>query len=239
MADVTRPAAPVSEAVASRLREAAAHFAYMQVDAAYASGQQLRRWLDKAPEIEDRWALARILSSEMRCAWQMCHVLYALDRADLVEELLWRKRGDRAIECLNMDLETWPDALASLFYIGGITKYYLEDAGESSHATLARVVAPLLRDDHIRRTFALNRITRFVATGTEREAFQRVTDKWYPRALDAFGRTGSRTDREAVDLGLRRTSSVGLRARYIADRARDAEPWGITLPDALVDRHVL
>ena len=48
---------------------------WVQADTEFASVQQHRPWLDRAPSFEDRWIEARIIADEMRHGWQMVKIL--------------------------------------------------------------------------------------------------------------------------------------------------------------------
>jgi ring-1,2-phenylacetyl-CoA epoxidase subunit PaaA len=201
--------------------------------------QQLRPWLDHAPTAEDRWVIARILNEEMRRAWQMTKLLTELDRTDLVEELLWKKQGEHKLESLNLSIETWSDTITYLFYVSGVVAYYLMDFVDSSYASLDRVVGQMIKEERLHRAFSANKITQFVRDDMNRRVFQKLTERWFPRGLDNFGRKNSRADALAVEMGLKKTSNEELRQQYIADILPYVEKWGITLPDPSFDRHII
>jgi len=72
-----------------------------------------------------------------------------------------------------------------------------------------------------------------------REEAQEALVKWFPRALDMFGHSNSDTSRRAIEYGLKRWTNEEARALYIAETQKLLTPYGLDLPPAEFDRHVL
>lgn len=227
------------EEMSQEFQDIAAHFISTQADSGYAAVQQLRPWLDHAPSSEDRWVIARVLNEEMRRAWQMSKLLTELGRADLVEELLWRQTGEHKVESLNMPIDTWLDVVVYLFFVTGVVTYYLDSFVDSAYAALDRIVGQMIKEEQLHHAFSVNKISQLLRDETNREPFERYMQKWFPRGLDSFGRSGSRAHAAAVELGLMRYANDEMRAQYLADLAPHVARWKVTLPDVSFDRHIL
>jgi 1,2-phenylacetyl-CoA epoxidase catalytic subunit len=227
------------EEMTQEFLDVACHFLSIQADSGYAAVQQLRPWLDHAPNAEDRWVIARVLNEEMRRAWQMSKLLQELGRGDLVEEMLWRKTGEHKIESLNMPIDSWFDTCVYLFYVTGVVFYYLRAFGDSSYAPLDRAVGQMVKEERLHRAFSINKVTEFARVPENKPQLVEYTEKWFPRALDSFGRSGSRAHKLAVDVGLMTVGNDALRQQYMDDLKPHVEKWGITLPSVTFDRHIL
>ena len=68
---------------------------------------------------------------------------------------------------------------------------------------------------------------------------QRAIDKWYPRALDTFGKSDSRASRLAVAYGLRRWGNAELRGMYKEDIDAQLTALGLTVPPEDRGRKIL
>ena len=87
---------------------------FVQADTEFASVQQHRPWLDRAPTVEDRWTEARILADEMRHGYQICKLLedFGPEGQEMVQKLLNLRMGEHKLDSFNMEFETWEDVLA-------------------------------------------------------------------------------------------------------------------------------
>jgi ring-1,2-phenylacetyl-CoA epoxidase subunit PaaA len=59
---------------------------------------------------------------------------------------------------------------------------------------------------------------------------QAAVDKWYPHALDTFGKSGSKFSDLAVTYGIRRWNNEDLRAMYKKDIDGKIAAIGLTVP---------
>ena len=66
--------------------------------------------------------------------------------------------------------------------------------------------------------------------GASREDIQRAIDKWYPRALDTFGKSDSRGSELAVAYGIRRWGNAELRRMYKEDIDAQLKALGLEVP---------
>ncbi|HEU4369500.1 MAG TPA: Phenylacetic acid catabolic protein, partial [Methylomirabilota bacterium] len=75
--------------------------------------------------------------------------------------------------------------------------------------------------------------------GARPEDAQRAVDKWYPRALDTFGKSQSRFSDLAVAYGIRRWGNAELREMYRQDIDAQILDLGLAVPPANRGRRVL
>lgn len=215
------------------------HLISIQADIGCAAVQQLRPWLDQAPSVEDRWILARILNEEMRHGWQMCRLLSELDEEELVQEILDRKEGSHKLDAFNLPLETWPDCVGYIFFVERAGLNYLTDFADCSYAPLDRAVEMMIREEKLHSDFGIHRMRAFCEDGELRKEAEAAARKWYPRALDCFGRKASRATELALQFGIRKTSNEDLRQQYTKEVREVTGRWGLELPDEAWDRKIL
>lgn len=216
---------------------------WVQADTEFASVQQHRPWLDKAPSFEDRWIEARIIADEMRHGWQMVKLLedFGEEGHGYIEDLLHRREHEHKLDSFNMDFETWEDVAAFACLVDRVGMYQLRSFQESSYAPLARAMPQMLTEENLhigmgRNT--LNRIANDPAYYGDRRLAQAAVDKWYPRALDMFGHTASEGSEKAVRLGIKRWRNEEARGMYIEEVAPILEKMGLAVPDPDHDRRV-
>jgi 1,2-phenylacetyl-CoA epoxidase catalytic subunit len=216
----------------------------VQADTEFASVQQHRPWLDTAPTFEDRWIEARIIADEMRHGWQMVKILedFGEDGQGSLEDLLGRREHEHRLDAFNMDLETWEDVAAFACLVDRVGLYQLRSFQECSYAPLARAIPQMLTEENLHIGMGRNVLNRIANDATyygNSEAAQRVVDKWYPRALDMFGHTGSPGSETAVALGIKRWRNEEARAMYIEEVKPILEKMNLQIPDPNIDRRIM
>lgn len=216
----------------------------VQADTEFASIQQHRPWLDNAPTLEDRWIEARIVADEARHGLQACKILrdFGEEGQVLIDDLLARREGQHKLDAFNMKFDTWADVGAFTCFVDRVGVYQLRAFQECAYGPLARAIPLMLSEEQLHLNFGYNVLRRMVReggkyAGTPEEA-QAAVRRWYPRALDMFGHSHSKTSERAIQLGIKRWTNEEARARYI----REIEPLvakiGLELPAEDFDRHI-
>ncbi|MCI4365557.1 MAG: phenylacetate-CoA oxygenase subunit PaaI [Thermoplasmata archaeon] len=217
----------------------------VQADTEFASIQQHRPWLDRAPTLEDRWIESRIVADEARHGLQACRILrdFGETGQKFIDELLSKREGQHKLDAFNMPFDTWGDVGAFTCFVDRVGVYQLRAFQECSYGPLARAMPLMLSEEQLHLNFGSSVLRRMVKDGpkyygSKAEAQAAVT-KWYPRALDMFGHSNSETSRRAIEFGLKRWTNEEARARYISEVTALMGTVGLDLPPAEFDRHVL
>ena len=81
------------------------------------------------------------------------------------------------------------------------------------------------------------RLAQLAANTETREAAQAAVNRWYPRGLDMFGRSGSKRAEQFIEWGLKHRLNEEARAAYIAEVGQALPAMGLTVPEESYDRH--
>jgi 1,2-phenylacetyl-CoA epoxidase catalytic subunit len=216
----------------------------VQADTEFASIQQHRPWLDRAPTLEDRWIESRIVADEARHGLQACRILRDFGEAGqkYIDELLTKREGEHKLDAFNMPFDTWADVGAFTCFVDRVGVYQLRAFQECSYGPLARAMPLMLSEEQLHLNFGSSVLRRMVHdgpkySGSKAEA-QAAVNKWYPRALDMFGHSNSETSRRAIEFGLKRWTNEEARARYISEVTGLTAAVGLELPPPEFDRHI-
>ncbi len=216
----------------------------VQADTEFASIQQHRPWLDRAPTLEDRWIESRIVADEARHGLQACRILrdFGEEGQRFIDELLAKREGEHKLDAFNLAFDRWSDVGAFTCLVDRVGVYQLRAFQECSYGPLARAMPLMLSEEQLHLNFGASVLRRMVQDGAKYygsadEASEAVR-KWYPRALDMFGHSNSETSRRAIEFGLKRWTNEEARRRYIAEVTALFRTIGIELPDEHRDRHV-
>ena len=217
---------------------------WVQADTEFASVQQHRPWLDQAPTFEDRWIEARIIADEMRHGWQMVKLLedFGPEGQEIIRDLLNRKEHEHKLDSFNMDFETWEDVVAFACLVDRVGMYQLRSFQESSYAPLARAIPQMITEENLHIGAGRNGLNRIANDPTyygDKALAQKALDKWYPRALDMFGHTGSAGSEMAIRLGIKRWRNEEARGMYVDEVAPILDKMGLRTPDETRDRRIL
>jgi len=217
----------------------------VQADTEFASIQQHRPWLDRAPTLEDRWIESRIIADEARHGLQACRILRDFGESGqrMIDELLTKKEGEHKLDAFNMKFDRWSDVGAFTCFVDRVGVYQLRAFQECSYGPLARAMPLMLSEEQLHLNFGASVLRRMVQDGPKysgsKEEAQAAVEKWYPRALDMFGQSNSETSRRAIDFGLKRWTNEEARRRYIDEVTSLVASLELSLPPPEFDRHVL
>ena len=234
-----------AEEVPPDMRKLVVKLLVVQADTEFASIQQHRPWLDRAPTLEDRWIESRIVADEARHGLQACRILrdFGEEGQKNIDELLTKKEGEHKLDAFNMKFDRWSDVGAFTCLVDRVGVYQLRAFQECSYGPLARAMPLMLSEEQLHLNFGASVLRRMVQDGPKyagsKEEAQSAVNKWYPRALDMFGHSNSDTSRRAIEYGLKRWTNEEARGRYIDEVTSLSSSLGIELPPAEFDRHVL
>lgn len=202
-----------------------------------------RDYLDRAPTLDDRWALARVIADEMRHGVQICRILEGFGSRGraIIASLTAMRVGEAKLDSFNEPLTTWGDVLAFMTLIDRVGDFQQRNFEECSYAPLARALPMMLHEEQFHIAIGVNGVRRMVSDpdyyGTPAEA-QALVDRWYPMALDMFGHSGSATAALAIELGIKKWDNDEVRAMYIEEVGQVIRDLGLTVPDPSVNRKI-
>ena len=88
--------------------------------------------------------------------------------------------------------------------------------------------------------YGYNKTLELLTKGDEhKERAQKAIDYWYVRALDMFGRSGSKRCERYREWGLKRRTNEQAREDYMKEVNPILEKMGFKVPDPLKGRHYI
>jgi len=164
----------------------------------------------------------------------------------MVDDLLRRRMGEHLLDAFNIPFESWVDTVTFCFTMDLVAWYHLRAMENGSYAPLAREMTSMVHEEKFHASFGARRVADILQnpdyarlSGATREAVQAAIFKWYPRALDTFGKSNSRFSDLSVQYGIRRWGNAELRRMYKQDIDRQILALGLEVPPEEFDRKVL
>ena len=202
-----------------------------------------RDYLDRAPTLDDRWALARVIADEMRHGMQVCRVLedFGAPGRLVIDQVMAMRLGEAKLDAFNEPLDTWGDLLAFMTLIDRVGDFQLRNFEECSYAPLARAIPLMLHEEQFHIAIGVNGMRRMVADagyyGTAADA-QALVDRWFPRALDMFGHSTSAASRQAIEWGIKKWDNDEVREMYVEEVGQVIRDLGLAVPPVDRDRRI-
>lgn len=138
-----------------------------------------------------------------------------------------------------MPLECWLDVAWFHGLIDRVGLYVGIEWMGSTYAPLAEVSDQLEKDEFFHATAGLSFIKKGIQTPDGKKEAQDLLHKWWPAALDMFGRSKSKNSAQYVKWGIKGQTNEELRQKYISDVVPMIEEMGLDVPDHLANRQYL
>jgi 1,2-phenylacetyl-CoA epoxidase catalytic subunit len=236
------------EQMTEEYREVLLKIIYALASTEFASVEQHQPWINQGPTPEDRYIQTQIAADEAHQGFIDCRLLrsFGSDGAAMADELLRKRIGEHPIDAFNVPFESWIDVVAFCFIMDLVAWYHLHAMENCSFAPLAREMTTMVHEERFHASFGARRIKDLLVNpdyarlvGASQAAVQQAVDKWYPKALDTFGRSDSRFSALAVGYGIRRWGNAELREMYKSDIDGQIAALGLAVPPAERGRKIL
>ena len=186
--------------------------------------------LPNAPTKADQMLVAKTAAEEMDHYRKFARLAGDIG-LDISYVLSWPNQK-RYVEAFRGKISTWEDFAVFGFLIDRVGRYQLEEFMNCSYQPLAEILPQVVKEEMGHIGFGASKAAELAAKGDEgKERLQKAVDFWYPKALDMFGRSGSKRSERYRYWGLKRRSNEQARKEYI----REVDPLivklGLQVPD--------
>ncbi len=161
--------------------------------------------------------------------------------AELIEGLGANPNGVRPIKqyAFHIPLEDWIDLAWFHALIDRVGLYVGIEMAGSPYEPLAKAAPQLEGDEEFHTRAGFMHLREICATPEGKRAVQERLKKWWPAALDMFGRSNSKNSPLYVKWGIKMHENEALRQKYIAEAVPEIEKLDLEVPDNLSNRRFL
>jgi ring-1,2-phenylacetyl-CoA epoxidase subunit PaaA len=135
--------------------------------------------------------------------------------------------------------ESWADDALFHFFVDLNGAFHSRDWRESSYVPLAKMAATVERDELGHSEMGYYFLGQICDDARGRALTQRLLAKWYPAALDMFGRSDSPNVPKFIGWGLKTIGNAQIRELYKAYVDRKLAALGLDVPDERAGRKFL
>jgi ring-1,2-phenylacetyl-CoA epoxidase subunit PaaA len=186
--------------------------------------------LPNAPTKVDQLLVARTAAEEMDHYRKFARLAADLG-LDVSYVLSWPNQK-RYLEAFRGRISTWEDFAVFGFLIDRVGRYQLEEFMDCTFQPLAEILPKILKEEIGHVGYGASKAAELAAKGdASKERLQKAVNFWYPKALDMFGRSGSKRSERYRYWGLKRRSNEQARSEYIKEVEPLIVKLGLQLPD--------
>jgi 1,2-phenylacetyl-CoA epoxidase catalytic subunit len=135
--------------------------------------------------------------------------------------------------------ESWTDDAFFHFFVDLNGAFHSRDWRDSSYVPLAKMAPTVERDELGHSEMGYFFLTHLCQETTGKALTQRLLAKWYPAALDMFGRSDSPNTPKFLRWGLKTVGNAEIRQAYKGYVAKKLEALGLEVPDETRNRRFL
>jgi 1,2-phenylacetyl-CoA epoxidase catalytic subunit len=161
--------------------------------------------------------------------------------AELIEGLGANPNQYRPIKqyAFHIPLEDWIDLAWFHALIDRVGLYVGIEMTGAPYEPLAKAAPELEGDEEFHTRAGFLHLKEICTTPEGKAAAQERLTKWWPAALDMFGRSDSKTSPLYVKWGIKLHENEALRQKYIAEAIPEIRKLGLEVPDNLAHRRFL
>ena len=135
--------------------------------------------------------------------------------------------------------ETWADDALFHFFVDLNGAFHARDWRESSYVPLTKMAATVERDELGHSEMGYYFLTLICEDRKGKMLAQQLLAKWYPAALDMFGRSDSPNTPRFIHWGLKSVGNAEIRQEYKRCVDRKLSALGLDIPDERRNRRFL
>ena len=185
------------------------------------------------PTREARLLKAEYLAEELKHAIMFHRLAVRLDPDFALRDVPY------AHYTFHLPRESWADDAFFHFFVDLNGAFHARDWRESSYVPLAQMSATVERDELGHSEMGYHFLREITSERRGRELAQRLLAKWYPAALDMFGRSDSRNAPKFIAWGLKSIDNAGIRQAYKGYVDAKLAALGLDVPDERLNRRFL
>lgn len=185
------------------------------------------------PSPEAKRLKAEYLAEELKHAIMFHRLAVGLDPDFALQDVPYTHYA------FHLPRETWADDAFFHFFVDLNGAFHARDWRESSYVPLRKMSATVERDELGHSEMGYYFLTQICQDQNGRALAQRLLSKWYPAALDMFGRSDSPNAPKFIQWGLKSVGNAEIRRAFKAYVDRKLEALGLELPDERRHRRFL
>jgi ring-1,2-phenylacetyl-CoA epoxidase subunit PaaA len=198
-----------------------------QADSELAGAYGYVPWIQGAPTMAERLAMANIVKDEIRHARAMYDLL---DRVGIDTDKLIANDMEHRMKVFYEPIKTWADLVMFNFLMDRAAGHQLRDAAECSWGPWSRAMVQIEKEEWMHVRHGEHWVKKLAQSPDTLHEIQGALDFWFPKVNRVFGKGGSRSNQEFQKFRLKQRDNQEVREAWYAEMKPLLESYGLKVP---------
>ncbi len=199
-----------------------------QADSELAGAYGYIPWIEGAPTLPEKLAMANIVKDEIRHARAMYDLLERID-VD-TEKLIYEDKMKHRMKVFYEPINSWTDLVMFNFLMDRAAGHQLRDAAECSWGPWSRAMVQIEKEEWMHVAHGEHWVKRLSADVTTRPEVQTALDFWFPKVNKVFGKSATETNKTFQLYKLKQRDNHEVREAWYVEIKPLLEGYGLTVP---------
>lgn len=206
-----------------------------QADSELAGAYGYVPWIEGAPSMPEKLAMANIVKDEIRHARAMYDLL---DRLGVdTDKLIYEDKMKNRMHVFYEPIRSWADLVMFNFLMDRAAGHQLRDAAECSWGPWSRAMIQIEKEEWMHVAHGEHWVKRLGENPETRAEIQRALEFWYPKVNKVFGKAGTETNKIFQKYRLKQRDNHEVREAWYKEMKPLLESYGLVVPDLDVIEH--
>jgi ring-1,2-phenylacetyl-CoA epoxidase subunit PaaA len=203
-----------------------------QADSELAGAYGYIPWIEGAPTVAEKLAMANIVKDECRHAKAMYDLLERLgvDTDKLIKVDKMKHRMKVFYEPIN----SWADLVMFNFLMDRAAGHQLRDAAECSWGPWSRTMIQIEKEEWMHVKHGETWVRKLSQDPQTKADVQRALDFWFPKVNKVFGKEGTESNRAFRQFKLKQRDNHDVREAWYNEIKPLLDSYGLKVPDISV-----
>jgi len=199
-----------------------------QADSELAGAYGYIPWIEGAPTVAEKLAMANIVKDECRHAKAMYDLLERLD-VD-INKLIFEDQMKNRMKVFYEPIKTWPDLVMFNFLMDRAAGHQLRDAAECSWGPWSRAMTQIEKEEWMHVKHGETWVRKLAQDPEQKPAVQKALDFWFPKVNKVFGKSGTESNKTFQKFKLKQRDNHDVRLAWYNEMKPLLESYGLKVP---------
>ncbi len=200
-----------------------------QADSELAGAYGYVPWIEGAPTIAEKLAMANIVKDECRHAKAIYDLLVKLNVN--VNKLVFEDKMKNRMKVFYEPIRTWADLVMFNFLMDRAAGHQLHDAAECSWGPWSRTMIEIEKEELMHVKHGETWVSKLTKDPTQKADVQRALDFWFPKVNKVFGKSATESNQRYRHFKLKQRDNQEVRVSWYQEIKPLLESYGLKVAD--------
>lgn len=200
-----------------------------QADSELAGAYGYIPWIEGAPTMAEKLAMANIVKDECRHAKAVYDLLENLGID--TNKLIFQDKMKNRLKVFYEPIKTWADLVMFNFLMDRAAGHQLHDASECSWGPWSRTMTGIEKEELMHVKHGETWVRKLSQETKQKESVQKALDFWFPKVNKIFGKAGTETNRRFCYFKLKQRDNQEVREAWYKEITPLLRSYDLEVPD--------